>query len=202
MSNPIATIPCANYFTTVKGEHWCSVEVGIDHAAKAYAASRTVAHEGPCVEITRRWGAVENTVWAAMKSNAHLIRPKAPKVEIHTAGELHPAPKIEGRVTFTFNLSDLLDDPLRKPDADLVRRTGLDAQMQDFVFFTEGALDLYEDMVRDITRQLSRGKSVTVLVLCRGGKHRSVAFGHNLAGHFEVEATHHHIDLPIVKHTD
>jgi hypothetical protein len=202
MSNPTATAPCMSRFTTAKGEHWCSVEVGIDHAAKAYAAGRTVAHDGPCVEITRRWGAVENTIWAAMKSNAHLVRPVAPTVAIHTAGELHPAPKIEGRVTFTFNLSDLLDDPLRKPDANLVKRNGLDHRMEDFVFCTEGAGDLYDDMVRTISRQLERGKSVTVLVLCRGGKHRSVAFGHNLAQHFEVEATHHHIDLPIVKLAD
>lgn len=122
------------------------------------------------------------------------------KVEIHTGGELHPAPKIEGRFTFTFNLSDLLDDPLRKPDADLVKRDGTDDRMQDFVFRTEGALDLYRHMVSMISGSVQRGKSVTVLVLCRGGKHRSVAFGENLAWRFDVKATHHHIDLPIVQY--
>lgn len=77
MSNTTApaTVPCANYFTTAKGEHWCSVEVGTEHAHNAYAAGRTTAHEGPCVEISVRYGAVENTVWAAMRSNAHLLRP-------------------------------------------------------------------------------------------------------------------------------
>lgn len=124
---------------------------------------------------------------------------KAPKVEIHTAGELH-TPPCTPRVTFAYNLSDLLDDPARKPDADLVKRNGLDPRMEDFVFCTEGAIDLFEDMKRSITRQLARGKSVVVMILCRGGKHRSVAFGENLALHYGVKATHHHIDLPIVKY--
>lgn len=128
----------------------------------------------------------------------------APTVAIHTVGELHIVthpPKIEGRVTVTYNLSDLLDDPAHKPDADLVRLDGTDHRMQDFVFFSEGALDLYEDMVRTIERQLSRGKSVVVVLACRGGKHRSVAFGENLASHFEVTATHHHRTLPVMPKT-
>lgn len=123
---------------------------------------------------------------------------RKPTIRIYTAGELHPAPVIEGRITFTFNLSELLDDPARKPDADLVKRDGTDYRMQDFVFFSDGALDLYEDMIRLIEHQVTRGKDVTVLVLCRGGKHRSVAFGENLAAHFEVLAVHHHRHLPIV----
>lgn len=261
-----ATVPCMSRFTTVKGEHWCSIVVGIDHAARSYASTAQIAHEGPCVEITERWGAVENTIWAAMASNAHLIRPadevaerenelcppvcahgktadrgclespcgwnadsahpialrldadrtnyltkvatedcatgtgdihRTPVVQIHTGGELHPVPRMSVP-TFIFNLSRLLDDPARKPDADLVKRDGTDHRMQDFVFFTEGALDLYEDMVNMISRQLKRGKDVTVLILCRGGKHRSVAFGENLAGHFDVTATHHHVHLPRV----
>lgn len=139
-------------------------------------------------------------VWVA---TAHLTH-DVPKVEIHTGGELHlaahPIP-VEGRVTFTFNLSRLLDDPLRKPDADLVKRDGTDHRMQDFVFCTEGALDLYKDMCALIERQIARGKSVAVLVLCRGGKHRSVAFGENLAAEFDAfPVKHHHIDLPIVKY--
>jgi RNase adaptor protein for sRNA GlmZ degradation len=119
-------------------------------------------------------------------------------IEIHTAGELHERPALP-RVTFEFNLSDLLDDPLRKPDVDLVKRDGLDPRMQDFVFCTEGAQDLYADMVTMIERQESRGKDVVVLILCRGGKHRSVAFGDNLAQHFDVVARHHHRHLPIVR---
>lgn len=123
-------------------------------------------------------------------------------LQIHTGGELHERLESTLKPDFVFNLSRLLDDPARKPDVDLVRRNGLDPRMQDFVFFTDGALDLYGDMVRLIECQVTRGKAVTVLILCRGGKHRSVAFGDNLAGHFSVEATHHHIDLPIVKYSD
>lgn len=119
-----------------------------------------------------------------------------PELEIHTAGLLHGVPDI--RPTFTFDLSELLDDPAHKPDADLVRRDGRDHRMQDFVFFTEGALDLYKDIKLTIGRQLERGKSVRVLILCNGGKHRSVAFGDNLAQEFDVAAKHHHVDRPIV----
>lgn len=118
-------------------------------------------------------------------------------VKIHTAGELHGVPDV--RATFTYNLSDLLDDPAHKPGADLIELDGLDSRVQAFVFATDGATDLYEDAVRQIERQLTRGKSVTVLVLCRGGRHRSVAFGDNLAAHFSVHATHHHRHLPVVK---
>lgn len=74
MSNP--TVPCMSHFTTAKGEHWCSVEVDLEHAARAYSDGKTVAHEGPCVEISATLGtATEDTVWAAMESNAHLIAP-------------------------------------------------------------------------------------------------------------------------------
>lgn len=143
---------------------------------------------------------LDNPPTVAQRIAAHPdTQATAPRVEIHTAGELHPAPPIEGRVTFTFNLSDLLDDPARKPNADLVKLDGTDYRMQDFVFFADGALDLYEDMVRTISRQLGRGKSVVVLILCRGGKHRSVAFGENLASRFGAPVTHHHRHLDIVR---
>lgn len=117
-------------------------------------------------------------------------------LSIHTAGLLHGVPDIQP--TFTFSLSDLLDDPAHKPDADLVKLDGTDYQVQDFVFSTEGAQDLYADMVRTINRQLDRGKDVTVLVLCQGGRHRSVAFGENLGHQFMVTPTHHHKHRPIV----
>lgn len=120
-----------------------------------------------------------------------------PVVQIHTAGELHAAPKMPAP-DFVFNLSRLLDDPAHKPGAELIKLDGTDSRVQDFVFSTDGALDLYELMVKMIERQLTRGKSVIVLLLCRGGKHRSVAFGDNLAAHFSVEATHHHKHLPRV----
>lgn len=120
-----------------------------------------------------------------------------PTLTIHTAGELHPAPTTQ-RMTFTFNLSDLLDDPARKPGAHLIDLDGTDSRVDDFVFATEGALNLYADMVRLIKRQLERGKDVDVMILCRGGKHRSVAFGENLAARFGAPVMHHHIHLPRV----
>lgn len=119
-------------------------------------------------------------------------------LSIHTAGELHPAPAIEGRVTFTFNLSELLDDPAHKPGAELVKLDGTDPRVQDFVFATDGAQALYEAMLQTIVPQVERGKSVVVLILCRGGKHRSVAFGEVLVDTFAsgiASVTHHHKHL-------
>lgn len=124
-----------------------------------------------------------------------------PKLTIHTAGELHPAPPIEGRITFTYNLSDLLDDPAHKPGGELIDLDGTHVDVQDFVFMTDGALELFEDIIDTIARQLRR-KSVTVLILCRGGKHRSVAFGEALAHHFDVTVTHHHKHLDRVTTND
>lgn len=135
------------------------------------------------------------------KETVGLVRktgiPQAPRVSIHTAGELHAAPEMPVP-DFVFNLSRLLDDPAHKPDAELIELDGLDSRVQDFVFATDGAWDLYAAAVRMIERQIVQGKSVTALVLCRGGKHRSVAFGDWLAAHFSVEATHHHKHLPRV----
>lgn len=128
--------------------------------------------------------------------NGNQITPRG-TVEIHTAGELHAAPEMPVP-DFTYNLSRLLDDPAHRPGAELIELDGTDGRVQEFVFATEGANDLYRDMVRDIERQLERGKNVVVLVLCRGGKHRSVAFGEDLATHFEVAAKHHHRHLPRV----
>lgn len=116
---------------------------------------------------------------------------------IHTAGELH-RPVADIQPDFTYNLSRLLDDPAHKPGAQLVDRDGLDSRVRDFVFATEGALGLFWDIVRDVTRQLNRARSVTVLILCRGGKHRSVTLGEELAEHFGVTAKHHHRHLPRV----
>lgn len=116
---------------------------------------------------------------------------------LHTAGELHPMP-VTQRMTFTFNLSDLLDDPAHKPDTWLAQFDGTDARVQDFVFATKGANVLYYHICELISSQLDRGKDIDVMILCRGGKHRSVAFGDNLAVHFGAPVTHHHKDLPIV----
>jgi hypothetical protein len=126
----------------------------------------------------------------------------APKgsVELHTAGELHAAPQI-GRVTFTFNLSDLLADPARKLPENLIELDGTDARVEDFVFATPGAVKLYLTMSRLINQQIKRGKRVVVLILCRGGKHRSVAFGQILANQLGAQVTHHHKHLSVVRVT-
>lgn len=125
-------------------------------------------------------------------------KPRRGSLTLHTAGELHPMP-VTRRMTFTFNLSDLLDDPARKLPANLVELDGTDARVEDFVFATEGAQELYADMAHAISRQLERGKDIDVMIMCRGGRHRSVAFGENLASHFGAPVTHHHKHLDIVR---
>lgn len=213
MSNPAA--PCMSRFTTAKGEHWCSVEVATEHASQAYAAGSQVAHNGPCVEITARWGAVENTIWAAMKSNAHLIRPKSELDEVHaealaihlareasqhrvlivTGGELHDwaaAPKAD----MTLNLSRLLRDPAHLPSGEMLALRGdVDQVVQDFVLATTGAVDLLNDWNITVVNSAERTPLV-VYVLCRGGKHRAAAFGTLLQrelGAWGVNAVVHHL---------
>lgn len=154
---------------------------------------------GKCVGLT------ETQLLADTEDLRTLVRDALDKrtttVEIHTAGELHPAPEIPSRVTFTYNLSDLLDDPARKPYPELVELDGTESRVSDFVFATDGAADLFWNMVRDIKGQRERGKDIAVLILCRGGRHRSVAFGQALASLFETTATHHHKHVPVVKKT-
>lgn len=122
----------------------------------------------------------------------------APKLSVHTAGELH-TPIVADPITFTFNLSKVLSDPAHTLPAHLVELDGTDERVSDFVFATDGALDLFLDIERLINGLLKRGKDVGILILCRGGRHRSVAFGDNLAQIFDVEATHHHKHLPVVR---
>ncbi|HSL52008.1 MAG TPA: RNase adapter RapZ [Candidatus Deferrimicrobiaceae bacterium] len=118
-------------------------------------------------------------------------------VHIHTAGELHPAPEVQADIT--LNLSRLLSNPAHVLPERLRSLDGTDGRVEDLVFATPGAKDVYRGLVELLDSALGHGKDVTVLILCRGGKHRSVAFGENLAHDFSTTATHHHKDLPVVK---
>ena len=70
---PAPTASCNKRWTTGKGEHFCSVQVGTGRRMKAIASGQP-RHEGPCVDRFRgEW--VEDLGFAAMASNAHLIRP-------------------------------------------------------------------------------------------------------------------------------
>jgi RNase adaptor protein for sRNA GlmZ degradation len=120
------------------------------------------------------------------------------RLEVHTLGELHPEPAGIARPDLVLNLSRLLDDPARKPDAELRKATGLDLRIQNFVWQTEGAYELYADTRELVYKRLQRGPLV-VWVMCRGGRHRSVVFGSQLARDLNAAMLMHwHIDLPVV----
>lgn len=79
--------------------------------------------------------------------------------------------------------------------------TGMDRPVADFVFESDEALELLDgaiDLLHSITGP------VTVAVLCRGGRHRSVAFAERLArglresGVDAGEPRHLHVHLPRV----
>jgi len=77
---------------------------------------------------------------------------------------------------------------------ELHHKTGLDAEVRDFVMHSDGAAEFAEklcDMVDFlIPRYAEEGKSQLVIAIgCTGGKHRSVTFARHLAEHLQ-EAGH------------
>ncbi|MDR3190799.1 MAG: RNase adapter RapZ [Lactobacillaceae bacterium] len=71
-------------------------------------------------------------------------------------------------------------------DHSLRELTGMDQQVQDFVWQTEGAQTYYDMVEQMITwsapRYQEEGKSsLTIAFGCTGGQHRSVAYAHRLA---------------------
>jgi RNase adaptor protein for sRNA GlmZ degradation len=124
------------------------------------------------------------------------------KVSVYTAGELHSYPQNVPAPDFTLNLSRLLNDPAHKPSGELLDMTGLDPQIREFVFAADKALELLDGAI-DFALNATGDRPLTVAVLCRGGRHRSVAFAEELAKQLrtcdvEVDVTHLHKHLPRV----
>jgi UPF0042 nucleotide-binding protein len=120
-------------------------------------------------------------------------------VTVVTGGELHPWPGSTPDIT--FNLSRLLHDPARIPTGEMLDKTGLDPEVSAFVFDSDEALELLDAAIELL---LTPAKPVLVAVLCRGGRHRSVAFAERLtqalveSGVDAGRPTHFHIHLPRV----
>lgn len=118
---------------------------------------------------------------------------KAARLQVFTAGELYAAPEMP-KANVVLNLATLLDDPARRLPARLVRTDGTHPEVFSFVFASDGAEQIFAETVHYLGGLIQRGP-VVLLVLCRGGKHRSVAFGDAIARHFGAPVTHFHKDL-------
>lgn len=118
---------------------------------------------------------------------------KAARLQVFTAGELYAAPEMP-KANVVLNLATLLDDPARRLPTHLVRTDGTHPEVFSFVFASDGAEQIFAETVHYLGGLTQRGP-VVLLVLCRGGKHRSVAFGDAIARHFGAPVTHFHKDL-------
>lgn len=122
-------------------------------------------------------------------------------IDIITAGELHPLPINTPIPDVTFNLSRLLHDPAHIPSGEMLDKTGLDPEVAGFVFESDEALELLDGAI-DLLHCMAR--PVTVADLCRGGRHRSVAFAERLAKGLRESGVdaggprHLHVHLPRV----
>lgn len=92
---------------------------------------------------------------------------------------------------YTLDLRAELSDPARMSE-ELRRSNGLDPRVQQVVWSTPGAQDLYEQLLF-----LARANPAAVLrVACAGGRHRSVAFAERIGAETGHEVRHLHIDRP------
>lgn len=116
-------------------------------------------------------------------------------INITTFGILHggePASSNPVRVDLTVALRNPADDPA------MIEMTGLDARVRDHVMNTPGARQILDQAIADIEAAAKNG-DVDVLVFCRGGRHRSVAMGEELADRFGVRAAHRDVHKAVVR---
>ena len=88
-----------------------------------------------------------------------------------------------------------LTDALRNPahDPAMIDMTGLDERVRKHVLNTPGAYTILGDAVAQIEVALSEASAVDVLVYCRGGRHRSVAIGEEIAAYCTRQRIAHRI---------
>lgn len=118
-------------------------------------------------------------------------------INIVTFGVLHgtePATTNPVRVDLTEALRNPADDPK------MIELTGLDWRVREHVMNTPGAHQILSQAIADIEEAARRG-DVDVLVYCRGGRHRSVAMGEELADWFwfGVRIVHRDVDKGVVR---
>lgn len=139
-----------------------------------------------------------------MSNTALRYDPGMIRTVITTAGELHgPLPKTTASVIFE-DLRTRLRNPADDPA--MIHATGLDPKVRDHVLNTPGAREIIEDLVGRIlaayTWTGATSRRVDVLIICMGGRHRSVAVAEAVADRLRTlghgtEVEHRDIDKPI-----
>lgn len=120
-------------------------------------------------------------------------------IKILSFGYLHGEPP---KADITIDLRELLSDPAHRPQGDMLDMTGLDKEVEEFVFATFGAYALLHTISNTVIG-LSHIKPVTLAIGCAGGRHRSVVFAEKISElingvGWTIKPQHLHIDLPRV----
>jgi len=139
-----------------------------------------------------------------MSSNTTPVDTDMIRTVITTAGELHgPLPECTAPAILV-DLRTALRNPADDPT--MIDMTGLDGRVRDHVLTTPGAQQIIDDTVGRIlgayTWTGSSGRRQDVLIICMGGRHRSVAIAEEVArrlraqGH-GTDVEHRDIDKPV-----
>ncbi|MEU3495361.1 RNase adapter RapZ [Kitasatospora cineracea] len=134
-----------------------------------------------------------------------LIAPHT-RVEITSYGILHQDPPPGDALT--LDLTTALRNPPEDPEVRevMLRSSGLNQVVYDYVLDTPGALAIAERTVARVLAQAAAlpGETVLLHVYCQGGKHRSVALARKTgellrALGADARETHRHVHLPVVE---
>jgi len=125
-------------------------------------------------------------------------------IATYSFGYLHPWPEGVERPSDedTYDLREKLADPAHVPTGAMLDMTGLDPEVEGFVFRTEGASELFSE-IADNACDKAMEAPVAVAIGCAGGRHRSVAVAAVMRGYlallgYEVSVHHLHVHLPRV----
>ncbi|WP_380286550.1 hypothetical protein [Kitasatospora purpeofusca] len=128
------------------------------------------------------------------------------EVEVTTYGTLHQDPPPGDAIT--VDLTTALRNPPEDPQVreQMIRSTGLDQHVLDYVLDTPGAREIADRTARRALAQYVAlpGEPIRIHLYCRGGRHRSVAVGRetgrllqDLGAH--VTLTHRHVGRDVVE---
>ncbi|MGW4806417.1 RapZ C-terminal domain-containing protein [Kitasatospora sp. NPDC004272] len=186
----------------------------IAQLAAAIGHLRTAGeHTGPGQNLAHYPGRTgrDLTSWVGgnVQAIAELLGPLIAahtRVEITSYGVLHQDPPLGDALT--LDLTTALRNPPEDPEVRevMLRSSGLDQVVYDYVLDTAGALAIAERTVERVLAQAAAlsGETVLLHVYCQGGKHRSVALARKVgellrALGADVSETHRHVHLPVVE---
>jgi UPF0042 nucleotide-binding protein len=125
-------------------------------------------------------------------------------ITVLSFGYLHPWPEGIEKPSEddTHDLREKLRDPAHVLPEEKRDLTGLDPEIEAFVFSTPGVQVVFGSIL-DRTLMKAAEASVTVAIGCAGGRHRSVAVANVMRNYlrplgYEVSVEHLHVHLPRV----